>query len=80
MKTIILTIPEKRELWFRTLFRQFQIKHKVLNEEEQIDLMLAKLIDEAMAEEGEVSKEQIYKFIIQNTLQDKTAIRQKKRF
>ena len=63
MKTIILTIPEKREMWFRTLFKQFQVKHKVLNDEENEDLMLTKLIDEAMAEEGEVSREQIDQFI-----------------
>jgi len=62
MKTIILTIPDKREEWFRTLFNQFKIKHKILSAEAEEELLLAKLIDEAMAEEGEVPKEEIDEF------------------
>ncbi len=63
MKTIILTIPEKSEKWFRTLFNRFQIKHKVLSEEGKEDLLLAKLIDEAMQDEGEVDKEKVFAFV-----------------
>lgn len=63
MRTIILTVPEKRESWFRTLFHQFHIKHKVLNDEAKEELILAKLIDEAIAEEGEVPKERIRQFV-----------------
>jgi len=63
MRTIILSVPEKKEQWFRTLFSQFQVKHKVLNEEAREELILAKLIDEAMAEEGEVPKEKVMQFI-----------------
>lgn len=62
MKTIILSIPEKKEDWFRTLFNQFHVKHKVLSDEEKEDLSLARLIDEAMAEDGEVPKEEIEQF------------------
>ena len=63
MKTVIFKIPEKREEWFYTLFHQFKIKHKVLSAETTEDLILAGLIDEAMAEEGEIPKEKIEGFI-----------------
>ena len=63
MRTIILNMPEKREKWFRTLFHQFHIQHKVLSSEQKEDLLLAKLIDEAMSEEGEIPKEKIKRFI-----------------
>ena len=63
MKTVILNIPEKNEKWFRTLFTQFHLKHKVLSQEAKEDLMLAKLIDEAMSEEGEIEKEKIFQFV-----------------
>jgi len=62
MKTVILTIPEKNEKWFDTLFSQFNIKHKVLSAEATEELLLVGLIDEAMAEEGEVPKEKIKRF------------------
>lgn len=63
MKTVILNLPEKNEKWFETLFNQFHIKHKVLTKENKEDLMLAKLIDEAMEEEGEVDKEKVFQFV-----------------
>ena len=63
MNTIITNIPEKRKKWFLTLFNQFKVKYKILSAEAKEDLLLAKLIDEAMVEEGEVSKEKIYKFV-----------------
>ena len=63
MNTIITNIPEKRKKWFLTLFNQFKVKYKILSAEAKEDLLLAKLIDEAMVEEGEVSKEKIYQFV-----------------
>ena len=63
MKTVILNIPEKNEKWFRTSFDQFQIKHRILSQEAKEDLVLAKLIDEAMNEEGEVEKEKVLQFV-----------------
>jgi hypothetical protein len=63
MRTIILTVPEKKEKWFRSLFNQLHIKHKILSEEAKEELLMAKLIDEAMSEEGEIPKEKIYRFI-----------------
>ena len=63
MKTVILTIPEKREKLFLTLFNQFHIKHKVLSAEAKEELLLAKLIDEAMEEKGEIPKEKIEQFV-----------------
>jgi hypothetical protein len=63
MKTVILNIPEKSEKWFQTLFNQFHIKHKILTEQAKEDLLLAKLIDEAMGEKGEVDKEKVLDFV-----------------
>ena len=63
MKTVILSIPEKSEKWFQTLFTQFDIKHKILSEQGKEDLILAKLIDEAMEEKGEVEKEKVLQFV-----------------
>lgn len=63
MKTVILNIPEKSEKWFKTLFAQFHIKHKILTTQAKEDLILAKLIDEAMEENGEVEKEKVLQFV-----------------
>ena len=63
MKTVILTIPEKSEKWFRTLFNRIQVRHKILTDEGKENLLLAKLIDEAMQEEGEVEKEKVIGFV-----------------
>jgi hypothetical protein len=68
MKTVILNIPEKNEKWFLTLFNQFQIKHKVLTAQAKEDLLLAKLIDEAMEEKGEVEKEKVLQFVKKHAL------------
>jgi len=56
-------MPNGREKWFRTLFSQFDVKVKTLSAKQKADLALAKLIDEAMEEEGEVPKEKIEGFI-----------------
>ncbi len=63
MKTVILNIPEKSEKWFETLFNQFHVKHKILTEEAKEDLLLAKLIDEAMEDKGEVKKEKVFQYV-----------------
>lgn len=63
MKTVILNIPEKSEKWFLTLFNQFKIKHKILTAQAKEDLLLAKLIDEAMEEKGEIEKEKVLQFV-----------------
>jgi hypothetical protein len=63
MKTVILTIPDNNEKWYRTLFNQLNLKHKVLSEQEKEDLLLAKLIDESMDEKGEVEKEKVLRFV-----------------
>ena len=68
MKTVILTIPEKNEKWFQTLFTQFRIKHKFLTEQSKEDLLLAKLIDEAMEEDGEIDKEKVLQFVKKNAI------------
>ncbi len=49
--------------WYTTLFDQLHLKHKVLSGEAKEDLMLAKLIDEAMSEEGEIEKEKVLQFV-----------------
>lgn len=63
MKTVILNIPEGSEKWFRTLFDKFNLRHKVLSKQAKEDLILAKLIDEAIEEDGEVDSEKIITFI-----------------
>jgi hypothetical protein len=63
MKTVILNIPDKNEKWYRTLFNELHLKHKILSDEAKEDLLLAKLIDEAMGEEGEIEKEKVLQFV-----------------
>jgi hypothetical protein len=54
---MILSVPEEREQWFRTLFDQFKISHRTLSEEEGEDFRLAELIGEAIAEESSVQED-----------------------
>lgn len=63
MKTVILNIPDKNEKFMRNLFAQLNLKHKILSQQEKEDMILAKLIDEAMSEEGEVDKEKVLHFV-----------------
>lgn len=63
MKTVILNLPRKNEKWFRTLLNQFHIRHKILSSQAKADLLLARLIDEAMKEEGEVEKDKVIQFV-----------------
>ena len=39
------------------------VKHKILTEEAKEDLLLAKLIDEAMEDKGEVKKEKVFQYV-----------------
>ena len=63
MKTVILNLPNGNEKWYLTLFDQLHLKHKVLSEQAKEDILLAKLIDEAMSEEGEVEKDKVLQFV-----------------
>ncbi len=60
---MIISVPEEREQWFRTLFDQFKISHRTWSEEEGEDFRLSELIGEAMTEEGETTKEEVMQFI-----------------
>ena len=42
MKTVILSIPEKKEKWFLSLFDQLHVKHKILSREEKEEAGLLK--------------------------------------
>jgi len=63
MKTVILNIPDGSEKWFRTLFDKFNLRHKILSNRTKEDLIFAKLIDEAMKEEGEVDSTKVIAFV-----------------
>ena len=63
MKTVILNIPEKKGKWFESLLDQLHIRHKVLTKNNKADLIFARLIDEAMEEEGEVEKNKVIQFV-----------------
>jgi len=63
MKTVILNIPDDSEKWFRTLFDKFNLKHKILSKLTKEDLIFAKMIDEAMKEEGEVDSTKVIAFV-----------------
>ena len=63
MKTIILNIPAESEKWFQTLLHKLRIKHKILTTKAKEDLLLAKLIDEAMKERGEIDREKVLRFV-----------------
>jgi len=63
LRKIITDIPEKSEKWFQTLFKQLNIKHKILTTQAKGDLLLAKLIDKAREEEGEAEKDKVFQFV-----------------
>ncbi len=58
MTTVVLKIPEKKENYFLNLFKKHRLKTRVLEQEEDEDLM-AKWIDEGMKSE-EVPEEKIF--------------------
>jgi hypothetical protein len=51
MKTMIVTLPEKEELFFSTLLKKFHFKSRVLSEEEKEDSALIALMYERENEE-----------------------------
>lgn len=59
MKTIILNIPEKKEIFFMNFFNKHHLKVCVVEQEEDETLM-AKWIDEGMKSE-DVPEEEIFK-------------------
>ncbi len=66
MKTVIVNVPEKEELFFKTLLKKFHFKSRTLTAEEKEDVWLLKMIDEAENEKGEVSEEEIMKVLKRN--------------
>lgn len=66
MKTFLITVPEGKERWFRTLFDQFHVKHRTLREDEMEDLGLARLMDEAMNEPGEAPMDEVMELLSGN--------------
>jgi len=67
MKTIIVNIPDQKENFFMTLFKKHHLKPRVLQFEEDEDL-IAKWIDEGM-ESGEVSEEVIFETLRKNGIE-----------
>ena len=66
MKTLIVDIPDKDEQWFSVLFNKFRVKNRILSNEEKENLWLAKMIDEAEEEGGEVREEEVMKIFKRN--------------
>ena len=58
MTTVVLEIPKKKENYFLSLFKKHHLKTRVLEREEDEDL-IAKWIDEGMKSE-EVPEEEIF--------------------
>ena len=61
MKTIVVNVPDNKEIFFLSLFKEHHLKMRVLEKEEDEDLM-AKWIDEGMESE-EILKEKIYEYM-----------------
>lgn len=59
MKTVLVRIPDGKERWFNTLFDQLKVEHRILSTKDREDIALARLIDEAMEEEGEATEEEV---------------------
>lgn len=60
MKTVIVNVPEKEELFFLSVLQKFRFKSKVLTEEQREEIALARWIEEGMHSE-DVPLEKIYK-------------------
>lgn len=52
---------KRKMVW--DLIQPVHVKHKILTEEAKEDLLLAKLIDEAMEDKGEVKKEKVFQYV-----------------
>ena len=59
MKTLIVNIPDRDENMFISLFKKLKFKARVLSEEEQEEMAMAKWIDEGK-NSGEVSEKVIF--------------------
>ena len=62
MKTVIVNIEKKDEVFFRELFKKFRIKARVLSDEEKEEMALAEWIDEGMKSE-DVPLEKVLKHL-----------------
>ena len=60
MKTIIVSIPDKDENLLIAILKKFRFKTRVLSQEEQEEMAMAKWIDEGMESE-DIPEEAIYK-------------------
>ena len=59
MKTLVVNIPDRDENMFISLFKKLKFKARVLSQEEQEEMAMAKWIDEG-AKTGEVSEKIIF--------------------
>lgn len=59
MKTVIVNIPEKKELFFLSLLKEFRFQSRVLTDEEREEMAIAKWIDTGMESE-DVSEEVVF--------------------
>ena len=66
MTRVIVNVPEKEEDFFLSVLKKFHFKSHVLTDEEKEDIWLAKKIDEAEKEKGEVSEEEVMKILKRN--------------
>ncbi|MBW8049808.1 MAG: hypothetical protein FVQ77_05615 [Cytophagales bacterium] len=64
MTTVVLKIPDKKENYFLSLFKKHRLKTRVLEREEDEDL-IAQWIDEGMKSE-DVSEEEIFEIFRKN--------------
>ncbi|MCH8317433.1 MAG: hypothetical protein IIA88_02885 [Bacteroidetes bacterium] len=64
MKTIVVNVPDQKENYFIALFKKHRLKPRVLQKEEDEDL-IAKWIDEGMESE-DVSEEKIFAIFRKN--------------
>lgn len=66
MTTMLVNVPEKEKSLFLALLKKFHFRSKMLSEEEKENVWLSKMMDEAEAEGGEVSEEEIMKVLKRN--------------
>ena len=65
MKTIILNIPEKEEIFFLTVFKKFRLNPTVLTNEDLEDKELARWIEEGLKSE-DIPMEKVFKLLEQH--------------
>jgi len=59
MKTIIVSIPEKKEDFFLAFLHEFGIKSRILTEDEKEDMAIGKWINEGLKSK-DVSEEDVF--------------------